>query len=349
MKYYKNLDGLRGVAVLMVLVAHYPLIEDATIFNKGFSLLKQLGSGYLGVEIFFVLSGFLITTILLSELKKGKERVLSRFYFKRCFRIFPVVIASVALCFVLFDGYNYVYIFLFSSNYYFAFLQDPHPLRHFWSLAVEEQFYLVWPIAVMHFGLCRKTMLRLILASALVYFIFLVYRGVIDPSQLNRSLIYRSLETRMLALILGGAMAIWSVPKFLPVYSLSLVLLFKGAIFSCLYLNSIGYALPVAAIKSICYMLMAVVVFSFCYHSDGLIRRFFESRLLVLVGIVSYGIYAYHLPILFYFGISHMQTGGNSVPLESVLLSLCSLFAIVFVSWHCMERPLLSFKDKFHG
>src|SRR6266516_3487296 len=142
------LDGLRAVAALLVMWAHLPQV-GSYYFSSLFHLASTyMFAVYLGVDIFFVLSGFLITRILVAE--KHNATSLYNFYLRRCFRIFPIYYAVIILLSIVNPTTQLKWCALYLSNYYFAFDMSSHYLRHTWSLAVEEHFYLIWPLIVFY-------------------------------------------------------------------------------------------------------------------------------------------------------------------------------------------------------
>ena len=213
MQYQRSLDGLRALAVSLVLLEHFPRIKDAELLNTLVIFIKKSGLGYIGVEVFFVLSGYLITNILLSELRQKRERIIRNFYIKRALRILPVFVLTIVTCIVIFPGYNYFYPAVFLSNYYFSFDPSPHPLRHFWSLAVEEQYYIFWPAVVVAVGLASKRYMVLFAIIISISLCTIIVRDFFFPSKFAQALIYRSLESRMLALTVGGMFAVYGIPK----------------------------------------------------------------------------------------------------------------------------------------
>ena len=210
-RYIPALDGLRTLAVVAVVLYHLNLT-----WAQG---------GLLGVTIFFVLSGYLITRLLLNEVAKTGRIDLKSFWIRRIRRLFPAVVTVVVVTCALCTIFNHVMLtkmrpdilpsLLFFNNWwqiaqdvsYFNALGDPSPLTHFWSLAIEEQFYLIWPpllfaMVSMHMSKpnTRRVVLGLAAASALAMMV--LYNPTADPSR-----VYYGTDTRVFSLLLGAWMA----------------------------------------------------------------------------------------------------------------------------------------------
>lgn len=210
-RYIPALDGLRTLAVVAVVLYHLNLT-----WAQG---------GLLGVTIFFVLSGYLITRLLLNEVAKTGRIDLKSFWIRRIRRLFPAVVTVVVVTCALCTIFNHVMLtkmrpdilpsLLFFNNWwqiaqnvsYFNALGDPSPLTHFWSLAIEEQFYLIWPLLLlamvsMHVSKpnTRRVVLGLAAASALAMMV--LYNPAADPSR-----VYYGTDTRVFSLLLGAWMA----------------------------------------------------------------------------------------------------------------------------------------------
>ena len=210
-RYIPALDGLRTLAVVAVVLYHLNLT-----WAQG---------GLLGVTIFFVLSGYLITRLLLNEVAKTGRIDLKSFWIRRIRRLFPAVVTVVVVTCALCTIFNHVMLtkmrpdilpsLLFFNNWwqiaqdvsYFNALGDPSPLTHFWSLAIEEQFYLIWPpllfaMVSMHVSKpnTRRVVLGLAAVSALAMMV--LYNPTADPSR-----VYYGTDTRVFSLLLGAWMA----------------------------------------------------------------------------------------------------------------------------------------------
>lgn len=210
-RYIPALDGLRTLAVVAVVLYHLNLT-----WAQG---------GLLGVTIFFVLSGYLITRLLLNEIAKTGRIDLKSFWIRRIRRLFPAVVTVVVVTCALCTVFNHVMLtkmrpdilpsLLFFNNWwqimqdvsYFNALGDPSPLTHFWSLAIEEQFYLIWPpllLAMVSAHMSKPNTRRVVLGLAAVSAVamMVLYNPATDPSR-----VYYGTDTRVFSLLLGAWMA----------------------------------------------------------------------------------------------------------------------------------------------
>jgi peptidoglycan/LPS O-acetylase OafA/YrhL len=206
-----GLDGLRGLAILMVLAHNASLLEDAKGWAKGLEAAFDLG--WIGVQLFFVLSGFLITGVLRrSAATPGRWK---RFLWRRGLRIFPLYFSSLLALFVVLplftalpaalrhDQSHQVWLWTFTANWAPQFAAVFKALPHYWSLAIEEQFYLLWPLAV--WRLSRQRLLGLCMALFVLAWLvrWLMWRAHMPPDW-----VYESSLTRMDALVAGAALAL---------------------------------------------------------------------------------------------------------------------------------------------
>ncbi|MBM6953027.1 acyltransferase family protein [Enorma phocaeensis] len=210
-RYIPALDGIRTFAVIAVVLYHLNLT-----WAQG---------GLLGVTIFFVLSGYLITRLLLNEFSQTGRIDLKNFWLRRVRRLVPAIVTVVLVTCALCTIFNHVMLtkmrpdilpsLLFFNNWwqiiqnvsYFDALGDPSPLTHFWSLAIEEQFYLVWPpvlFLLLHLGIKKRPLRRVVLGLAAVSALAmaLLYNPAVDPSRL-----YYGTDTRVFSLLLGAWLA----------------------------------------------------------------------------------------------------------------------------------------------
>uniref|UniRef100_UPI003AB27E4B acyltransferase family protein n=1 Tax=Enorma massiliensis TaxID=1472761 RepID=UPI003AB27E4B len=218
-RYIPALDGIRTLAVIAVVLYHLNLT-----WAQG---------GFLGVTIFFVLSGYLITRLLLAEFEQTDRIDLKRFWVRRVRRLVPATITLVVVVAVLCTIFNHVMLtkmrpdilpsLFFFNNWwqiaqnvsYFDALGDPSPLTHFWSLAIEEQFYVVWPVLLLimlKLRVKRPWMRRIVVALAAVSAVTMavLYDPAADPSR-----VYYGTDTRAFSMLLGAWLA------FIPESSMS--------------------------------------------------------------------------------------------------------------------------------
>ncbi len=337
------LDGLRAIAILLVLMSH-----GADDFGP--KLYDWAANGWCGVDLFFVLSGFLITTGLLNT--KGAENYFISFYGKRFLRIFPVFYAALAITFFLlpmmFQGlpmpppHDKPFYWLYINNWAF-FMQQPqiHLVGHFWSLAVEEQFYLIWPAVV--FFTTRR---HLVWVSCACVVLAPLIRIVLVLNHLNGEAIYRNTFCRMDGLMAGGLCALALADRnvrhrlrpivpYLPFVGLSVALaasLTAGHSYFRPRMLTVGLSLYVFA--------FACLVLGYA-HPDAR-TRVLGWKPLRYLALWSYGIYVYHLAFVYFAHRYHWSAGAPRLFLE---MGAAILFAAA--SYSLFESPLLKLKRHF--
>jgi len=208
-----GLDGVRGLAILMVMAVHF--VGDATPRTFGERLAVKLGNyGVLGVDAFFVLSGFLITGLLLDA--KGDRHYFRNFYARRTLRIFPLYYSVLALLFLVLPSVaalplaleesrvHQTWLWTYTANFYIAAKASwalPY-VSHFWSLAIEEHFYLLWPLVVFSFR--RETLERICLGVIAAALALRIGLSLLGTSELSISVLT---PCRVDALCVGGLLA----------------------------------------------------------------------------------------------------------------------------------------------
>lgn len=328
------LDGLRGIAVLSVLGMH-------TNHLFGFSVLP---GGFLGVDIFFVLSGFLITSLLLEEYERSGDISLRRFYTRRALRLLPALTLFLITVFILSPyvlratesaqtraAVPIAFTYLTDIVISFFGKQELGALHHTWSLAVEEQFYLFWPITLCILLKLGKRQalfftIGLILLSALLK--GLLWNG---PDTVPRT--YYGPDVRADALMMGclAAMAMkWSNPRFklltIPAIALITVLILTASVFdSWLYFGMLTL---------IAFAIAVVIV-------NELESKQLANPLLVWVGKLSYGIYLWHYFVFKAIG------GWNAAPGTKLIIALPLTLLCATASYYLVERRFLELKERF--
>jgi peptidoglycan/LPS O-acetylase OafA/YrhL/lysophospholipase L1-like esterase len=346
--YMPALDGVRAMAVAAVLLYH----GDVS-WARG---------GYLGVDAFFVLSGVLITSLLLAEWRGDGRIALSAFWARRARRLLPalfLVLAAVAaygaviaapaeLAHLRSDGLSalgYVANWgqIFSHQSYFESFAAPSPLRHTWSLAIEEQFYLVWPLLVAGVLRWRRGSIRSLgavtgaLLAASAAWMIVLYKPGVDPTR-----VYYGTDTRAQSLLMGALLAMLLTRVRRPLGANATRALHAGALVAGLWLVWIWVHTSEEAGWlyrggfTLCALLVAIVIASVTRPEPGPLGVFLSVRPVRWVGQVSYGLYLWHWPL--YVVISHERTGLDGVPLFAVRLA--ATFATATASFYLVERPI---------
>lgn len=360
-KHCAELDGVRGIAILLVTLYRFSKEWDPSAhWVLGISR-TYCEFGQRGVDLFFVLSGFLITGILLQT--KSSPGYFKNFMVRRALRIFPLYFTALAVCLFVLPQFlatnsfdlprsNQAFLWTYTSNIYMAWTNTWcfGPLDHFWSLAVEEHFYLVWPAIV--FCLSPKALIRF---SLLMVFVVSVARAAFALKPEYALAIDTLSLFRCDALMLGAVLAV----------------AMKHGL-SEAYVTAISrYALPVLAVG--CLVVVAVgsrwlgfthTLFGFFWVAllavavtrsrSHWMSRCLRSPRLQWLGKYSYGMYVIQLPLVTLLPLSWVASQTTSVGISSLSLSLVyviALFAatsaLAFASYHLLEKPFLNMKRWF--
>jgi peptidoglycan/LPS O-acetylase OafA/YrhL len=371
--YYPALDGLRTVAVLMVFTYHYLWLP------------RFLNWGRLGVDIFFVLSGFLITGILYDS--KNRPDRFSVFYKRRSLRIFPLyflVLLLPVLAEPFFHWRLHPGLWLwpaYAGNYApFLWPNDVHgtetafkllrstrfqsfslSLDHLWSLCVEEQFYLVWPLVVYSIA-SRKTLLRICIGAVIVVPLARwVCVATLAPRWTDLGLLYVTTPLRADSLLLGGAMALairGPEARYISTLVRPIALLLAGtlAIWETASYVRFGHLIdPVwSSIHNPAFAtfaaLLAAVLIAMSIDPARRLYGWLDTDLLRAIGQRSYGFYVYHLYLISVFvTLAHAIAHGHK-GIAGALLPPIALVGTLIVSWvsfRYFEAPLLRLKARF--
>lgn len=336
--YRSDIDGLRAVAVLGVLTYH----------------LGLNGGGFVGVDIFFVISGFLITQILLGELASGRpgHAILTRFYMRRIRRIVPALLAVCALSCVaavlwLFPadlrefGLSLQSVAIFVANFhfqrktgYFDGAADEKPLLHTWSLAVEEQYYLLFPLALwmiwrwrapaMAFAVC------LIVAIGSLAYAEIKVRSMPDVA-------FFSTPARIWELLAGALLAM-DRPRLAVTRTLREALAAAGALLIVWSYTQYSPATPFPGLGAVIPVLGAVLLIATGANGKTVVSRFLATPVLVGIGLISYSVYLWHWPLIVFtkyrFGPLLEQ---HTAPISAGLFAASLLLG--YLSWRFVEQP----------
>jgi len=353
--YRPYLDGLRTVAVYVVVAYH-----------AGLGLLS---GGFIGVDIFFVLSGFLVTGILVRDLVSGGRIRLQQFYSRRARRILPASIVVLLVTAILYTiiatpaealdalgGFRaaFVYIanwyFVHQATDYFAVNVNRSPVLHFWSLAVEEQFYLVWPmvLAGLFFITRRSGRWRWwALRGVLVVCISASAIEALHIASTNLDRAYYGTDTRAYQLLAGAALAL--TPQLLHLRSRTervaewvSTLAFAVVLLLATSLLDVGpITRGVLAAGSIVVLLVAIE-----NAHGGVVKHLLSSPLFTYLGRISYGVYLWHWPVIIV-----ASRGRDLSPVELFAIATPTATALAALSFHLFEHPIrvADVLDRFKG
>jgi peptidoglycan/LPS O-acetylase OafA/YrhL len=355
-QHYPALDGLRGIAIIAVIIYHN--------FPYGDSLF-----GWLGVDLFFVLSGFLITSILMESVYPVKKNgFLKKFYVRRVLRIFPLYYLFLLAFLFLFpvlgiwkdevNEYqeNTWWFIFYLQNWLFTNDMPVHSqcLNHFWSLAVEEQYYLIWPFIIL---LLRKPQRLIIFLLCFLVILFLA-RSFVWYEQypgFNYTTFYRF--TRFDGICIGSLVALIAIAKkdFLLNHTATIVTGLAILNFAFYFMNRSGQLPYMGFLGYTTFASMfGILVYELSHGENPGLKNIFSIRPLRFLGKISYGLYMFHWPVFYFLHngfndwfsqlfkwkpvYSHVVTGLTTTAI-AILLSI--------TSYYFFEMKFLKLKKKF--
>lgn len=335
------LDGLRALSIGLVFVEH---IYTTTLTVRPVGFLRMVANvGVLGVDVFFTISGFLITLLLVREWERTGGVSLKGFYTRRFLRLMPAMAAFLLTLFVLqalgqvrASGHNWVHMLTYTVNF------DPaaHTGGHLWSLSIEEQFYLVWPVAILALGPRggKVAAVAWLLAAPLVRFI--VFR--FHPHDMGRydNWTFFRVDTIAAGCLLG---LLARDPKFrrftrtspataAALIALAAVVMFAGYAIGfrvALYQVTLGHS-----VRALC---IAAMIWLTVTHSGSAWGRLLDTKLLVTVGVLSYSLYLWQQPFM---------TDEPDLQRFGIGVRVCGVIAAAIASYLLIEQPFLRLKDR---
>jgi peptidoglycan/LPS O-acetylase OafA/YrhL len=350
--YRPALDGVRGISILAVMWLH------------GSQLWVGRG-GFLGVDIFFVLSGFLITTLLIQEWEQNASISFRTFYIRRGLRLMPPLFVLIAVCLVVAaiypapDGFVAKSKLILVALFYLTNWLPVYPvLGHTWSLGIEEQFYIVWPFLL--FLLLRSRLNRHAVVLIMLGGVAVIagHRAVLWYHGANGMRLYIGLDTRADSLLIGGiigALISWDlIPRerwLLRALRVFTVLSIFAIAYLMITLSFLSWFLFVGG-HTLFAVMVAGVIINLFYAPLNLITNVLEFSALRWFGRLSYGLYLWHLPVYLAYDFLF-----PTFPVRSYKLSIFVPFGIKFtlavlvatVSFYVIERPALRLKKRFRA
>ncbi|MFZ4455590.1 MAG: acyltransferase family protein [Bacteroidales bacterium] len=345
LKYYKNLDGLRGIASLMVLVFHFFITPNSSYLTNRSVYQSLTLFGQHGVSLFFVLSGFVITRILINS--KEDENYFVRFYWKRALRILPLYYIFLFAFYFALDLLKWSNIshqlpyLLYYQNFDTIFNFVALGPSHYWSLAIEEHFYLIWPLVV-YFVPTRnllKVIFILFVAVFLVKYVML-FHGIG---------ISKFTFARIDQLLFGAILSIMELKNMFKndktrIY-LFLILIGTLLINAILFLQANNYPFWTELLK---YTTLGLLFFTFLgwlitLNGDHPLNVLLSSKVLQYLGKISYGIYIWHILVLFILN-KYFLTKNLILDFS---LSIALSILVAHISFYYYERQFLKLKNKY--
>jgi peptidoglycan/LPS O-acetylase OafA/YrhL len=351
--YFRHFNTIRFVAALMVFYSHMQQGYYEYICKSNDSINHDI-TGRNGVLLFFVLSGFLITSILLNEKNKTQKINLKNFYFKRVLRIWPLYFLIIIFAFWIAPAVDFFYIadfqlenrfytklliYSFFLNNLASFLGTIPYAWHLWSIATEEQFYLIWPLIFKKFHPFK--------ALIMLLFIYLFTRFALNHASSGVPIlnILREWANMFIisSMIIGGLFAyILHIGRKLNHIKLELGILFLSMIaLSYLSLNQIDFGFFNAEVYSVLFGVMIYIIAS----SDYLQINLPEFKLFSFMGKISYGLYMYQaitIIVIYKLAVLYNLNSMLFIYLSSILL----LVSISSLSFRYFENPILNLKKK---
>jgi peptidoglycan/LPS O-acetylase OafA/YrhL len=352
--YVPGLDGVRAIAVVAVMA-----------FHGGIS---RVSGGFLGVDVFFVLSGFLITSLLLGEARHAGTIRLGSFWARRARRLLPALL--LVLCFVglyawlavpqgtypglrldslstLFYVANWH--FILEGQSYFTAALAPSPLTHTWSLAIEEQFYLVWPLVVLAFVKLRRGPVSLLCVALLGTAASTVWMAVLFRAGANPTRLYYGTDTHAMGILCGAALAAFFAilsrgtdPAGLRARGAASAGVQAGGFAGLLIL---GYMFVHTTGKTawlyqggflVAAVATAAVLVSVVTAPKGALAVVLGWGPVRYVGRISYGLYLWHYPLFLWLNSQHTGLAGHRL----LALRVAVTFAVATASFYLVERPI---------
>ncbi|MCS5489020.1 acyltransferase family protein [Algoriphagus limi] len=331
--YIPELDGLRALAVFLVMIAHSNIYFGS--------------NGGIGVDIFFALSGFLITTLIFEEKDRYGKFNFKFFYARRFFRLFPALffflIVSLVLVLLFFkeswdifiEEFVVSFFYLYNISWYWGVATEPFMLFHMWSLGVEEQFYIWWPLIIVFLTqiVKSKAIFQFLLFLSFLIFLFSFY--------LQKYLFFNSIfmDSIFFGSILGLLRRNYSL-KFIEnnlVMFISLMLLFTFSIIDFDFISKLiksGY-------RGIFGFLTCLVIINFVSKGqESSIKRLFRSKIFTFFGKLSYSLYLWHVVVFVCFREIKIFE-----PFLNYLLKFFVSFIISFFSYFLIEKKILRFSN----
>lgn len=347
LKYYHNLDGVRGIAALMVVVFHFFTYPNSSYLEKLILFQKITEFGQHGVSLFFVLSGFVITRILINT--RNDQEYFKTFYKRRILRILPLYYLFLFVYYIFTPSLTDTdwIDFNFQLPFYF-YLQNLTEILnikalgpgHYWSLAVEEHFYLLWPLAI--FIVKPKNTGRLIGMSILLIFI-LKYFMLINNYSINVLTF-----TRIDQILIGAFLAVLEKNGFFLKNNSQTRMLLIGlsiipfAILIYVFSPAFPFLKEMSKYFILGMLFFCILGYLIASNSENIFNKYLSGSLLQYLGRISYGIYVWHILVLLILNKFFI----SQVLVVDILITIILTIFIAHLSYYYFEKKFIIFKDR---
>jgi peptidoglycan/LPS O-acetylase OafA/YrhL len=365
------LDGLRGLAIIPVLIYHFSNLYKPDLSSVDIYIYKIMKAGWIGVDLFFVLSGFLITGILYDT--KESKNYFTTFYYRRLLRIFPLYYAALIFLFIVIPWVypsmaiiynktidNQKWFWLYVSNWYFASqggIGDT-PGGYFWSLAVEEQFYLIWPLLI--YFVDKK---NIIYCTVFVFILSAATRIILLINGFSAASLYCMTNTHMEGLALGAFLAVFIRQDIVDIteYHINIIKIFAALLLACMisfavirggfvFWDELVSYMPMTLLAVLFGCLLLIVIYE---KENTYIYNIFNNNIIKSFGKFSYALYIIHVPLGRFIKIIGgdilRKCSGGSIIAERfifIIISTIASYLLAYMSWHLFEKQVLKLKSK---
>ncbi len=338
-KYRADIDGLRAISVLAVVFYH----ANFKFFDK-----EIFSGGFIGVDIFFVISGYLITSLILKEIYNNNFSI-SNFYTRRIRRILPVlffvIISCIPVAYIFFLPSSLINFLnstlstlIFSSNLYFHHTgliyggpdSSLKPLLHTWSLSVEEQFYIIFPVVLILFSKFLKN--YILHLFFIFFFMSLISTQIISIKYpLNN---FYFINVRIWELLAGSIIAYLNLNRFKYNNKFTNYLPFLGLTFILFSIFLLNDKMSLPSIYSVPAVIGTCLIIFFA-NSDNFITKFLSLRGFVFLGLISYSLYLWHFPLLAFYNYIYFESDKFIIKILIIFLSII----LSILSYFVIEKP----------
>ena len=366
-RYFPNLNGIRCIAALLVVFHHLEQAKHAFGIDNFYDITIIKHAGRLGVGLFFVLSGFLITYLLLEEKGRFGDVDAKKFYLRRVFRIWPIYFLIIGLSFFVFPHIDLLYfpganeklahdvaprlalLLLVLPNYAFVLYDLPYWCAQTWSIGVEEQFYYLWPWIIKYPKKSGRIVFLFLLVTAVLLFGGAYLLDKTDEEKISAITTFLG-QFRIQTMALGGLCAylvysqktkildfVFRKDVQIVVYSMLAILFFSGVHFT-------GFLELYA-------LFFSFFVLNVSCNKNTIISL--ENKVMSYLGKISYGLYIYHVFVIVFI-INALRTfapqiSGTPYHIILYVLTFVLSVAVTAISYNYFEKPLLAFKDRHFG